>query len=302
MATVIYDISHRTLYHYSAPVSQSHHVTHLSPRAIGRQVVRRHSLLIEPAPTSRFDTLDYFGNPTSLLSLEDEHNEFVIHARSTIDVSPRSIIDVGTTSNVERVSEDLMDARRPLDLSVLQFIAPSRHTTPTAEIMDYAAASLQPGRPVLDAAWDLTRRLFRDFTFDNTATDISTPITTVLNKRRGVCQDFSHLALACLRAAKIPARYVSGYVLTRPPLGQAKLKGSDASHAWISVWAPETGWIDFDPTNGSMPQIEHITTAFGRDYDDVSPISGVLLGGGKHTVSVAVDVSEASASITPPQQ
>ena len=299
---MIYDISHRTLYHYNAPVSQSHHVMHLSPRAIDRQIVRRHSLLIEPAPTSRHDALDYFGNPTSLLCIEDEHNEFVIHARSTIDVAPRAKIDVSATTNFERVSEDLMHARHPLDLAVLQFVSPSHHTMPTAEIVDYAASSLQPGRPVLDAAWDLTRRLFRDFTFDNTATDISTPITTVLNRRRGVCQDFSHLALACLRAAKIPARYVSGYVLTRPPPGQAKLKGSDASHAWISVWAPETGWVDFDPTNGSMPQIEHITIAFGRDYDDVSLISGVLLGGGKHTVSVAVDVSEALASIIPPRQ
>lgn len=144
----------------------------------------------------------------------------------------------------------------------------------------------------LTAAWHLTRRLFADFTFDNTATDISTPIATVLKQRRGVCQDFSHLALACLRAAKIPARYVSGYLLTHAPAGQPKLKGTDASHAWISVWSPETGWVDLDPTNGSMPQEQHISIAYGRDYDDVSPISGVLLGGGKHTVSVAVDVSE----------
>ncbi len=268
----------------------------MSPRVSDRQIVRRHSLLIEPAPTSRIDALDYFGNPTSQLCVEDEHSEFVIHARSTIEVAARSTIDVAATASFQQVFDDLMCAQQPLDLSVLQFVCSSRHTMPTAEIVDYASRSLLPGRPVLEAAWDLTRRLFEDFTFDNTATDVSTPITTVLRERRGVCQDFSHLALSCLRAAKIPARYVSGYLLTHPPAGQTKLKGTDASHAWISVWAPETGWVDFDPTNGSMPQTEHISIAYGRDYDDVSPISGVLLGGGKHTVSVAVDVSEAAAS------
>ncbi len=289
---MIYDISHRTLYRYSAPVSQSHHLMHLSPRAIERQTVRRHSLLIEPAPTSRIDVVDYFGNPTTQLCVEEEHSEFVVHARSTIEVAKRQPPDAASTMNFQRLFDDLMRGQHPLDLSVLQFICPSRHTMPTMQIVDYAAPSLLPGRPVLDAAWHLTRRLFADFTFDNTATDISTPIATVLKQRRGVCQDFSHLALACLRAAKIPARYVSGYLLTHAPAGQPKLKGTDASHAWISVWSPETGWVDLDPTNGSMPQEQHISIAYGRDYDDVSPISGVLLGGGKHTVSVAVDVSE----------
>ena len=289
---MIYDISHKTLYRYSAPVSQSHHIMHMSPRAFERQVVLRHSLLIEPAPTSRIEAADYFGNPTSRLCIEDEHSELVIHARSTIKVAARPLVDLDDSQDWQHLAPGLADARAPLDLQVLQFTWPSRHTMPTPEIIDYASASLQPGQPVLAAAWDLTRRMFKDFTFDSSATDISTPISTVLKQRRGVCQDFSHLALACLRAARIPARYVSGYLLTRPPAGQQKLRGADASHAWISVWAPETGWVDFDPTNGSMPQTEHISIAFGRDYDDVSPISGVLLGGGRHTVSVAVDVAE----------
>ena len=289
---MIYDISHRTLYRYSAPVSQSHHVMHMSPRAIDRQIVRRHSLLIEPAPTSRFEAVDYFGNPTTQLYVEDEHNEFVVHARSTIQVAARPAVDVSTGPSIRRVSDGLLQTNSALDLSVLQFLYPSRHTMPSREIVDYAAPSLQPARPVLDAAWSLTRQLYDDFRFDNTATDVSTPIGTVLKQRRGVCQDFSHLALACLRAANIPARYVSGYLLTHAPVGQTKLKGTDASHAWISVWSPASGWVDFDPTNGSMPQGQHIAIAYGRDYDDVSPISGVLLGGGKHSVSVAVDVSE----------
>jgi transglutaminase-like putative cysteine protease len=143
---------------------------------------------------------------------------------------------------------------------------------------------------VLLGAWNLVERIYSDFTFDPTATDISTPVTQVLQQRRGVCQDFSHLALACLRALRLSARYVSGYIMTRPPIGSPRLAGADASHAWISVWSPEFGWVDFDPTNGLMPKDEHITIAFGRDYDDVSPIGGILLGGSEHSVFVGVDV------------
>ena len=145
-----------------------------------------------------------------------------------------------------------------------------------------------------EAALDLTQRIYHDFTFDSTATDISTPVSHVLQERRGVCQDFAHLAITCLRGLGLPARYVSGYLLTYPPPGMEKLKGADASHAWISVWAPEAGWVDFDPTNGIMPAEEHITVAHGRDYDDVSPISGVLLGGSGQEIDVAVDVTVAS--------
>ena len=139
---------------------------------------------------------------------------------------------------------------------------------------------------------DLILRIFQEFKFDPTATDVATPTAQAFKLRRGVCQDFSHVALSCLRVLRIPCRYVSGYLLTRPPPGQKKLQGADASHAWISIWAPETGWVDFDPTNGLIVQDEHVTVAFGRDYIDVSPISGVLIGGGAHTVSVSVDVGE----------
>ena len=170
-----------------------------------------------------------------------------------------------------------------LDVGVLQFVSASRHTRVVPEAIDYARPSFPPDRPVLEAALDLTERIYRDFTFDSTATDISTPVSHVLQERRGVCQDFAHLAITCLRAFGLPARYVSGYLLTYPPPGMEKLQGADASHAWMSVWAPEVGWVDFDPTNGIMPAEEHITVAYGRDYDDVSPISGVLLGGSDQT-------------------
>ena len=176
---------------------------------------------------------------------------------------------------------------------MVQYRCESRLTVPNLEIADYARASFKPGRPSLEAAKDFVLRIYADFKFDPTATDISTPISQVFKQRRGVCQDFAHLALAGLRALRVPSRYVSGYILTHPPPGQVKLQGTDASHAWISVWAPGAGWVDFDPTNGIIVTDEHITIAYGRDYNDVSPISGVLLGGGEHTVSVGVDVSVA---------
>ena len=146
---------------------------------------------------------------------------------------------------------------------------------------------------------DLTRRIKTEFIFDPAATDISTPISQVLKARRGVCQDFAHLSLACLRAMGLPTRYVSGYILTRPPPGKPKLQGTDASHAWVSLWVPQIGWVDFDPTNGSMPSDEHITVAYGRDYDDVSPIKGVILGGGNHTVKVEVQITPFTTGESP---
>ena len=166
----------------------------------------------------------------------------------------------------------------------------ARHVPVAADIQDFAKISFLDRRPVLAAAMDLTRRIFQEFTFDGRATDLSTPVSTVLKIRRGVCQDFAHLAIAACRSMGVPARYVSGYLMTRPPPGQIKLKGADASHAWLSVWCPKHGWIDFDPTNGVVPAGEHITLAYGRDYEDISPISGVLLGGGDQTMRVEVDV------------
>ena len=218
---MIRDISHRTLYRYSLPVSQSLHLLHLAPRVVPNQSIQHHSLLIEPAPTSRTDFTDSFGNPVSILEIEDEHSELVIHARSSIDVRPRARLDQRATTPWDEIHRLLTVTSGDRDVDVLQFLAASRHTQPTREIADYAAESFSPGRPVLDAVWDLNRRLFHDFTFDPTATDVSTPISQVLKNRRGVCQDFSHLALACLRVMRVPARYISGYMLTRPPTGIA---------------------------------------------------------------------------------
>jgi transglutaminase-like putative cysteine protease len=289
---MMFDVSHRTTYTYSKPVLQSEHLVHMTPRPAPRQIVHRHSLLIEPAPSSNVSLTDYFGNSSAILTIEDEHSELVIHARSTVEVRAPDLPMPGLSTPWEQVAAK---ARRngELDIGVLQFASTSRHTRVVREAVDYARPSFAPQRPVLDATLDLTRRIYEDFMFDSTATDISTPVLHVLQERRGVCQDFAHLALTCFRAFGLPARYVSGYLLTYPPPGMEKLQGADASHAWISVWAPEAGWVDFDPTNGIMPTNEHITVAYGRDYDDVSPISGVLLGGSRQKMTIAVDVTVA---------
>ncbi len=280
---MIYDITHRTLYRYTEPVVHSQHLLHMAPREVAHQSVHHHSLIVEPAPSLRSEHVDAFGNTVVLLEIEMPHTELVVHARSTIESTPALLPPFETTAAWDRL--------HTADVDVIQFACASRLTMPTQEIADYARLSFAPGRPVLEGALDLTRRIFKDFKFDATATDVSTPLTRVFQQRRGVCQDFAHMELACLRALRIPARYVSGYLLTRPPPGQPKMQGADASHAWVSVWAPETGWVDFDPTNNMVAGDEHIAFAYGRDYDDISPISGILLGGNEHTVSVAVDVT-----------
>lgn len=293
---MIFEIIHRTHYRYRSPVVQSLHLVHMLPRTLPGQTVRKHSLLVEPAPASRQDSTDLFGNSRLVLDIESPHQELVVVARNTVEKSlPRSINPI-LTRPWDAPGDHLGRVDGESDVNVLLFRCASRLTAPTLEISDYASLSFTPSRPLLDAAMDLTMRIYNDFEFDSYATDVSTPIADVFSMRRGVCQDFAHLALSCFRAMRVPARYVSGYLHTRPPLGRPKLQGADASHAWVSVWIPEAGWVDLDPTNGIMVGDEHVTVAFGRDYDDVSPISGVLLGGGEHTVSVAVDVNAVAES------
>lgn len=288
---MIFEVSHRTTYSYRRPVLQSQHLLHLTPRDSQRQTVLRHSILIEPAPATQSDVRDRYGNAVGVLSVVDAHSELIVHARSTVDVRPPELPMLGLSTPWEQVKGRALVGDDQLDLSVLEFVSASRHTRPFRDALDYARPSFMPGRPILEAAFDLTQRIYRDFRFDAGATDISTPVSHVLRQRRGVCQDFAHVALTCLRTLKLPARYVSGYLLTYPPPGQPKLQGADASHAWFSVWTPEVGWVDFDPTNGVIPTTEHITVAYGRDYDDVSPISGVLFGGLDQRMAVAVDVN-----------
>jgi transglutaminase-like putative cysteine protease len=286
-----FEISHRTAYRYSAPVSQSHHLLHLSPRPHLRQTVLRHSLLIDPAPASKTELTDDFGNPASIITIEQDHTELVIHSRALIEVREEQSDSLKQAASWNDVAAQIRANLGPETFEAIQYSCPSRYIRPSRDIYRFARPSFADGRPIMEAVRDLTDRIHREFAYQSGATDAATSVEEVLRIKRGVCQDFAHLQIACLRTFGLAARYVSGYLLTIPPEGKEKLQGSDASHAWLSVWAPETGWVDFDPTNNLIPGPEHITIAFGRDFQDVSPVSGVLLGGGEHDVDVAVDVN-----------
>ncbi len=286
-----YTISHRTAYAYGSTVIQSRHLLHLSPRAVPHQTVDRHALVFDPAPNARVERVDYFGNPTVLITLDNDHRAFSVTARSAITVVEQPVPDVSASRRWEDIAQRRVAPTEGLDRTVLDYACRSRHTAPTPAVLEFARSCFPEGTPVLQGARTMMERIFTEFNFDGTATDVSTPVDQVIAQKSGVCQDFAHLQIAAMRALNLPVRYVSGYIRTNPPEGGVKLAGSDASHAWVSVWAPETGWVDFDPTNNLINSPDHITIAFGRDFEDVSPVSGVLLGGGAHTVSVAVDVT-----------
>lgn len=285
-----YAISHKTTYLYSSSVLQSYHLLHLLPAKVPSQRIHQHRLTITPVPSARQDRVDYFGNPVTLLSLAQEHNRLVVLAESDIEVVNFFEGDLAASLDWRLIASGAALEGRADAKDISQFSASSWHGRRVDEIGAYAALSFPPGRPVLQGCEDFMQRVFENFTFDPSSTDVSTPVERVFSSRRGVCQDFAHLMISGLRSIGLPVRYVSGYILTHPPEGQPKLQGADASHAWISVWSPEFGWVDFDPTNNVIPRGEHLTFAYGRDYEDISPISGVLLGGGGHDVEVSVDV------------
>lgn len=285
-----YQISHRTSYEYSSPVIQSNHLLHLAPHEFDHQRILRHNLIIEPAPASRSDRVDYFGNPFTLISIEEEHSRLSVNALSEIEVSANAQPDLEASVDWQ----NLAGQTQALPAQISQFACGSVFAPPMPELHEFARGSFADGKPLLKGVSDLMARIFTEFRFDNMTTDVSTPVEQVLAQKSGVCQDFAHLMIASIRSIGLPARYMSGYILTHPPEGQPKLEGSDASHAWISVWEPNAGWVDFDPTNNLINSPEHIAIGYGRDFSDVSPISGILLGGGKHIVSVAVDVTPVS--------
>jgi transglutaminase-like putative cysteine protease len=285
---MIYRVRHETTYEYSDPVSVSHHVLRLTPRELEGQI--RRSSAIELAPHAPSTThLDYFGNSVTSFSLQEPHEELTVAATSELEVHPSPLPDFKQSPPWQTLRDSLNSDHSPEGLDAYQFVFDSRRVSAKPELLDYASESFPIDCPVLEAINDLTSRIHRDFRFDTKATEVTTPVETFFEKRRGVCQDFSHLQIACLRSLGLPARYVSGYLRTIPPKGKPRLVGADASHAWCSAWSG-TGWVDFDPTNNCVPSDGHITVAWGRDYSDVSPIHGVLLGGARHTLDVAVDV------------
>jgi len=288
---LIYDVSHRTTFTYSQSVSISHHLLHLSPRICPNQTCLRYSLVIEPPPTIIKESTDYFGNPTTYLTIEEPHSELSIIARSSVEVVARPGPVPAETPAWDSITAMLQRATERELLDVYQFAFDSPFTQSENGAATYAAGSFPPGRPVLEGAIDLMNRIYTEFKYEGGVTDVYTPIDTVIAERRGVCQDFAHLQISGLRGLGIPSRYVSGYLQTVPPEGEARLVGADASHAWLSIWVPGTGWVDLDPTNNLLPGDRHITVAWGRDYGDVSPINGLVVGGGAQEIEVAVDVA-----------
>ncbi len=289
-----YRIVHATRYIYSAPVSLAQQMAHLWPRDCAWQRCRSRELSIGPPPSRRVDDLDAFGNPLTRLAFERPHHELEVRARLQVEVLPRPDLDLADSPSWEAARLDLTySSGRPLNagqLEAARFRFDSPYVLLEQTFAAYADDCFVPGRPLLLAVQRLMEKIFREFTFDASATQVATPLEQVLEDRRGVCQDFAHLMLACLRSRGLAARYVSGYLLTRPPPGQARLIGADASHAWVSVYCPRQGWVDFDPTNNMRPAQEHITLAWGRDFGDVSPLRGVILGGGSHDPEVSVTV------------
>jgi len=287
----VYDVRHLTTYRYGVPVSMSHHLLHLEPRDTHHQRVEWFAIRIEPEPGFDDRGADAFGNPTRTITLDQTHEELVIEAVSRVQLAHRDLPEPLATPPWEEVAAIRLAAMDDPALDACRFAFASPFVEPDDALEAYAKASFTPGRPILAAAMELNQRIFADFTFDATATTIATPVAEVFRQRRGVCQDFSHLMLACLRAVGLPCRYQSGYLLTRPPEGRERLVGADASHAWVSVYIPTIGWVELDPTNDCLPMHEHVTLAWGRDYSDVSPVAGIVYGGGAHDLSVAVDVT-----------
>jgi len=288
---VKYRIVHHTRYRYAAPVPRSVHLAHLRPRALRHQEALGFTLDITPTPVEHHQGTDYFGNPTDGFTIEGPHETLTIKCVSEVKVHPTPVPASSKTS-WEEVSEAVLRERSPQGLQVREFLGETSLTPRLPGLDDYARQSFTPGRSFVDAVLDFTARIDRDYQFDSKATTVSTPLEQVVQQKRGVCQDFSHLMIACLRSLRLPARYTSGYLRTIPPPGQARLVGADASHAWVSVFSPETGWFDVDPTNNRLVDQDHITLGWGRDYGEVSLIRGVLDGGGAHKLKFSVDVTE----------
>ena len=287
---MIYRVRHVTTYTYEDPVSVSHHLLRLTPRNLPGQVCHETQISILPEPPVTTTGSDYFGNIQTFFTLQEPHDSLVVEATSELEVHAAKPPDLSASPPWETVVESLVTDHSEEGLDAYQFVFDSQRVAASRELADYARSAFPTGRPLLQAVLELMRKLHRDFRFDAKATEVSTPVQEFFQKRRGVCQDFAHLQIACLRSLGLPARYISGYLRTLPPPGQPRLVGADASHAWCSAWSPGAGWVDFDPTNNCVPTDGHITVAWGRDYSDVSPIHGVLLGGAKHTLDAGVDV------------
>jgi transglutaminase-like putative cysteine protease len=294
-ASIDYRVRHRTEYQYGAPVASGQTIAHVLVRETPHQHVLAADLAVDPRPDHRHTHIDGFGNLVSYLAVQRPHDHLTVTATSevTVTVPPRPAASPPWDVAVDVLGRDTS----PDGLLARQCALESPLVPCTQDLAAYAHASFSAGRPLHEALADLTRRIYVDFAFDPGFTEVTTPLAEVLAHRRGVCQDFAHLGIGCLRALGLPARYVSGYIETEPPSGEEKFAGSDASHAWFAAFVPGFGWVDADPTNDQVPPRRHVTVAWGRDYSDVSPLRGVVFGPPvAQDLSVAVDVTRLPSS------
>jgi transglutaminase-like putative cysteine protease len=321
-----YRVTHTTRYDYGQPVVLCHNEARLQPRQTPQQSCWQSVVTVDPVPAERAERVDFFGNRVLYFAVQDPHDRLTVTASSDVDVAARDALDDVAAPAWDRVRAHMQgsspestsanaggqegalpasmrqpkasqegagaDPEQPV-VQARQFILDSACAAASPAAAAYAAPSFPPGRPILAAVHDLNRRIHREFRFDPESTTVVTPVSEVLVQRHGVCQDFAHLAIACLRSLGLPARYVSGYLETTAPPGAERPQGADASHAWFAVFVPGNGWVDFDPTNDCRPGDRHVTTAWGRDYADVTPLKGVIFGGGTHRLDVSVDMVRA---------
>ena len=288
-------VVHETCYHYEAPVELAHHLSYLRPREDQAQTVEAHTLSISPTPDEMQQRMDDQGNWRSIFALSAPHEALVVRACSRVVVRPRHAgLDPAASMPWEEAAERLRYRAGAPYACEAEYTFPSPFVPLHDALRGYALESFTPERPLAEAAIDLMHRIFADFTYAPASTQITTPMLEAFEEKRGVCQDYAHVMLGCLRALGLAARYVSGYLLSKPPPGRPRLIGADASHAWLAVHCPgieaNGGWLDLDPTNDLIPATDHVTLAHGRDYGDVTPLRGVIRGGGGHELTVHVTV------------
>jgi transglutaminase-like putative cysteine protease len=291
---MMFRIVHRTNYRYNAPVSRARNEAHLRPRDTDVQQCLTSELVVEPTPTSWTERTDFFGNPVVSFAVDGPFEELTITSTSSVSVTANERMPTSGPP-WDHARDSLNEDLSPDVLAVREFCFESPLVPLSAAVRAYAEPSFPAGRPLVDAVSDLTERIFENFVYDPGFTTVTTPIEDVLRFRRGVCQDFAHLAIGCMRSMGLAARYVSGYLETAPPPGGERTIGADASHAWLAVFVPGDGWLDVDPTNDQIVGTSYVTTAWGRDYSDVSPLKGIVFGGGSsHALDVSVDVTRSA--------
>lgn len=288
---MIYRVIHETRYVYTEAVSLCHSVARLTPRHLPGQKLLRSQVIIDPMPSAYREHSDFFGNTMCYFALQQPHDHLTVTAASEVELTrDHAVGNHGQGQSWEEARAALLYDGAPESLDARPFILPSPHVAPSTELATFAAPLFRPGRPLLEALQALMEQIHREFSFVPGYTTVTTPLHEVLQHRKGVCQDFAHLGIGCLRTLGLAARYVSGYLETTPPPGKAKLRGADVSHAWYAVFVPGLGWVDYDPTNNVLPANQHVTVAVGRDYSDVVPVKGVIFGGGSQQLFVSVDM------------